>query len=145
MVRVRGPRTLNRDPRRSVPTIIVVAAVVERDRSFLVTRRRHGAHLEGCWEFPGGKCEVGETHATCLRREMREELDVDITIGEELLSTTHRYPDRIIRLHFYRCDLDGTPRPRLGQAMQWVLRDRLGSLTFPPADEKLVAQLRTEV
>ena len=123
------------------PTVVVVAAVVERDGMFLITRRQHGTDLEGCWEFPGGKCESGETHAACLRREIREELDVDITIGEELFSTTYGYSGRIVRLHFYQCALDGTPQARLGQPMRWVPRDQLGSLTFPPADEKLIAQL----
>ena len=123
------------------PTVVVIAAVVERDGMFLITRRQNGTHLEGCWEFPGGKCESGETHAACLRREMREELDVDITIGEELFSTTHGYRDRIVRLHFYQCKLHGTPRPHLGQPMRWVPRDQLVGLAFPPADEKLIDQL----
>ena len=122
------------------PTV-VVAAVVERNGTFLITRRQKGTDLEGCWEFPGGKCESGETHAACLRREIREELDVDITIGEELFSTIYGYSGRIVRLHFYQCALDGTPQPRLGQSMRWVPRDQLGSLVFPPADEKLIAQL----
>src|SRR5690242_12967311 len=99
---------------------IVVAAVVERDGTFLVTRRQSGVHLEGYWEFPGGKCEPGETHAACLIREMREELAVDVTVGAEILSTGHRYADRRVELHFLRCDLHGDPRPQQGQAMRWV-------------------------
>ena len=83
--------------------IVVTAAVIERDGGFLVTRRQTGVHLEGYWEFPGGKCEPGETYAACLARELREELDVGVTVGEELFATTHAYPDRAVELHFLRC------------------------------------------
>src|SRR5438445_793392 len=68
-------------------SIVVAAAVVERGGSFLVTRRPGGVHLEGYWEFPGGKCDPGETLEACLLRELREELDVEATIGKKLLST----------------------------------------------------------
>lgn len=124
-----------------MPEPVVVAAVVERDGAFLVTRRTRGTHLEGHWEFPGGKCEPGETHADCLRREMREELDVEVAVGREILTTRHAYRDRTVQLHFYRCELAGMPRPRLGQAMRWVRRDELASLRFPPADAELIEQL----
>jgi len=62
--------------------IVVTAAVIERDDAFLITRRQSGVHLEGYWEFPGGKCEAGESLADCLRRELREELDADAAVGE---------------------------------------------------------------
>jgi 8-oxo-dGTP diphosphatase len=126
------------------PTIVVVAAVVERDGRFLVTRRPDGSHLEGYWEFPGGKCEPGEAHADCLAREMREELGVDIAMGDRVLEVTHSYDDRIVELHFYRCRLQGEPVPQLGQQLRWVTREELGSLPFPPADVELVALLTGE-
>jgi mutator protein MutT len=69
--------------------IVVTAAVIERDGRFLVTRRQQGVHLEGYWEFPGGKCEAGEPLDACLVRELREELDVEAHVGEEVLATTH--------------------------------------------------------
>ena len=71
--------------------IVVTAAVIEHEGRYLVTRRQRGVHLEGYWEFPGGKCEPGESLADCLRRELREELGADATIGEEILSVTHHY------------------------------------------------------
>jgi 8-oxo-dGTP diphosphatase len=127
-------------------TIVVAAAVIERDNRFLLTRRLKGVHLEGCWEFPGGKCEPGETHTSCLLRELREELDVTATVGEELLTTTHVYPDRQVELHFLRCDLSGDATPQLGQEMRWVPRAELGTLSFPPADTELIEALtRTAV
>ena len=122
-------------------TIVVTAAVIEDDGRVLVTRRLAGTHLEGYWEFPGGKCEPGETHAACLARELHEELGVAARIGDEILAVTHTYPDRVVELHFIRCRLTGTPIPQLGQQMQWVLRGELASLRLPPADAELVELL----
>ncbi len=122
-------------------TIVVVAAVVERDGSYLVTRRQEGVHLAGFWEFPGGKVHERETHASALRREMLEELDVDVAVGERILHTAHTYPERSVELHFYRCALIGTPRPLLGQRMEWVTREALPTLRFPEADAELIQLL----
>jgi 8-oxo-dGTP diphosphatase len=121
--------------------IVVVAAVIERDGSFLVTRRLEGTHLAGLWEFPGGKIAAGETHAQALEREIREELDADVDVGELLFETRFDYTERRISLHFYRCSLRGTPRPLLGQQMQWVPRAELRALDFPPADAELIDRL----
>ena len=122
-------------------TISVVAAVIERDDRFLVTRRQAGVHLAGLWEFPGGKIDPDETHAAALRREIREELDCDVDVGDVILETTHAYPGRSITLYFYRCEVLGTPRPMLGQEMRWVPRAGLAALGFPPADEELIRRL----
>jgi 8-oxo-dGTP diphosphatase len=122
-------------------TVVVAAAVIERDDRFLLTRRQRGVHLEGFWEFPGGKCEPGETHATCLVREIREELGVEADVGGEVLATTHAYPDRQVELHFLRCEVGGMPAPQLGQEMRWVAREELASLSFPPADTELIRML----
>jgi 8-oxo-dGTP diphosphatase len=124
-----------------VPRLIVTAAVIERDGSFLVTRRMKGTHLAGFWEFPGGKCEDGESHQACLAREMLEELDARVTVGPEILETSHTYPERIVELHFFACALEREPRPMLGQEVRWVRREDLGSLEFPPADEDLIRRL----
>jgi 8-oxo-dGTP diphosphatase len=118
--------------------VVVAAAVIERDDRFLLTRRQKGAHLEGCWEFPGGKCEAGETPAACLAREIREELGVGSAIGAELLVTSHAYADRRVELHFFRCDVGGAPAPQLGQEMRWVARHELATLELPPADAELI-------
>ena len=121
--------------------IVVVAAVIEEDGAFLVTRRQKGVHLAGLWEFPGGKIDDGETHAAALAREIREELDADVDVGDLVFSVTHAYDDRTVALYFYRCTLRGTPRPLLGQEMRWVARADLAALGVPPADEELIRLL----
>jgi 8-oxo-dGTP diphosphatase len=118
--------------------VVVAAAVIERDGRLLITRRPKGTHLEGVWEFPGGKCDHGETLIDCLARELREELDVASRVGAELFATTHEYPDRSVELHFLACELLDEPRPMLGQEMQWVRRADLVTLEFPPADAELI-------
>lgn len=125
--------------------IVVVAAVIEEQGRFLVTRRQPGVHLEGLWEFPGGKVHPHETHAEALRREMREELDADVDVHELVFDSQHAYPERLIALFFYRCVLRGEPRPLLGQEMRWVPREELGGLGFPPADEELIRRLTSGV
>jgi len=121
--------------------VAVVAAVIEHGDRFLVTRRQDGVHLAGMWEFPGGKVGSGETHAEALRREIVEELDCDVAVRDLVLETTHAYPDRTVTLFFYHCDLLGTPKPMIGQEMEWVARARLASLVFPPADGELIGVL----
>jgi mutator protein MutT len=118
--------------------LTVVAAVIEYDHRFLLTRRQDGVHLAGHWEFPGGKVGAGELHAAALQREIVEELDSDVMVHELVFETTHAYPDRTVALFFYRCDLIGVPKPMLGQQMEWIPRSELSSLLFPPADEELV-------
>jgi mutator protein MutT len=121
--------------------MVVVAAVIETGGRFLVTRRQSGVHLAGLWEFPGGKIDDGETHAAALAREIREELDADVDVGDLVFDITHAYDDRTLALYFYRCTLRGTPRPLLGQEMRWVARADLAALGFPPADQELITLL----
>jgi 8-oxo-dGTP diphosphatase len=128
-----------------LPTISVVAAVIERDDYFFLTRRHAGTHLEGLWEFPGGKVDPGESHADALRREIREELDAEVDVQDPVFEITHDYPDRTVALYFYRCSLRGMPRALLGQEMRWVARRELRSLGFPPADAELVTLLSESV
>ena len=104
----------------------------------LVTRRLSGTHLEGMWEFPGGKVDAGELHEDALRREIREELDAGIDVHELLLTTTHHYPERSVSLHFFRCTLTSAATAMLGQEMRWIRRAELDTLVFPPADRELI-------
>ena len=119
----------------------MTAAVVEREGAFLLTRRLDGTHLAGHWEFPGGKVHAGETLQESLAREIREELDAEIAVGDEILATVHDYPERSIELRFFRCTLRSEPKPILGQEMRWVPLGELASIQLPPADDELVRLL----
>lgn len=121
--------------------IVVVAAIIERDGSFLVTLRADGTHLAGHWEFPGGKVHERETHVEALRREVFEELDCVVDVGELAHTVTHAYPEKTVQLFFYRCALNGEPKPIVGQQMRWVEKSELSQLPFPEADRDLIRLL----
>jgi 8-oxo-dGTP diphosphatase len=125
----------------ATPPTIVTAAVVERDGRLLVTRRIDGTHLAGHWEFPGGKCEPGETPEDCLVRELREELGVAAAVGREVYRTLYAYADRRLDLRFFSCEFEGEPRSLIGQEIRWAARAELRELQFPPADAELVEML----
>jgi mutator protein MutT len=94
------------------------------------------------WEFPGGKLGPGETLGECLRREIREELGVDVTVGERIETVTWQYPERTVELHFFRCALlAGSVAPQEGQAVAWVSPEELARYPFPPADAAMIARL----
>ena len=122
--------------------IVVVAAVVERDGAFLLTLRPDGTHLAGHWEFPGGKVHPSETHAEALRREVHEELDALVHVGELVHTVTHAYPEKTVELFFYRCTISGEPKPMIGQQLRWVPKRELATLPFPDADRDLIRQLQ---
>jgi 8-oxo-dGTP diphosphatase len=121
--------------------IVVVAAVIESDGRFLVTRRPAGVHLAGMWEFPGGKIDPDESHDDALRREIHEELGTTADVGELVLATTHEYPEKTVTLYFYRCTVGRLPQPLLGQEMRWVTREEMRALIFPAADQELISLL----
>ena len=84
---------------------------------------------------------MGESHAVCLEREIREELDAGVRIEREICAVSHSYPDRIVELHFFACQLTVEPRAVLGQEMRWIRREDLAGLEFPPADKELIRLL----
>ena len=124
------------------PTIVVAAGVVISNGKTLATRRKAGAHLEGLWEFPGGKLEGNESPAECLAREFDEELGVQVRAGRILEVVHHRYSDRNVLLLFYACELiEGEPRPLGCQEVRWLTRDELADLDWAPADIPFVERL----
>jgi 8-oxo-dGTP diphosphatase len=124
-------------------TIVVAAAVVRRDGRILLTRRAKGTHLEGYWEFPGGKVEDGEDPEVTVVRECREECAIDVEVGDVLDVTFHRYPGKDVLLLFYDCRLASAREVQhLGVADHaWVLPGELRSHPLPPPDERLVRKL----
>jgi mutator protein MutT len=128
-----------------MPLVLEVTAALIRDEAgrYLITQRRRGSHLEGLWEFPGGKRDAGESLEACLARELTEELGATFRIGPEVGAVHWDYPDRSIEIHFFECRLEsGTIEPLEGQAMAWVEPERLAEYDFPPADRALIAKLR---
>ena len=138
---VSEPLTLP-SPQGGEGIIEVVAAVIEREGRILIARRPAALHLGGLWEFPGGKRQPGETPEAALVREIREELDAAVTVGELLDDVEWTYPEKTVRLLFFRCALDDEPRAAEGQEIAWVAPADLDRYEFPPADEGLVARLR---
>lgn len=120
----------------------VVAGLVFRHSRLLITQRRAGDPLGGLWEFPGGKLETGETAVEGLARELREELGVEVRVGARLAVVEHRYPERSVRLQFFRCTLlRGEPQPIGCAATAWITAAELRHYEFPAADAQLLVQL----
>lgn len=126
-------------------TVLVAAAIlVERGR-VLLTQRKRGTHLEGAWEFPGGKVEPGEDPKDALARELREEIGVDVTVGDIVEVTFHRYPQKAVLLLFYAAErLPGSPEPQAIDVadVRWAAADELRDEEFPPADVAVLRKVR---
>jgi 8-oxo-dGTP diphosphatase len=133
-------------PRSPAPAGIpveVAAGLIFRDGRLLITRRSAGAHLVGLWEFPGGKRESGETFRQCLKRELREELGIEVRVLSLFEDLLHHYPDRSVRLQFFHCRwLRHEPRSILCESLAWITRAQLSDYDFPAADARLLDKLR---
>jgi mutator protein MutT len=124
------------------PWIRVAAALIELEGRYLITRRREGVHLGGLWEFPGGKCETGESFETCLQRELLEELGVEISPPQLFMTQDHEYPEKSVKLKFFFCSiLRGDPKALGCAEFCWVKAEKLGDFEFPPADLPVVSRL----
>jgi mutator protein MutT len=124
------------------PLVHAAIAVIERSGRYLVSHRRAGSHLAGLWEFPGGKRQSGETWQACLRREMREELSVEVACGRRLAPIRFAYSDRRVRLEVFRCRIvRGRPRALHAQAIRWVTPAQLARLRVPSANHALIQRL----
>ena len=119
--------------------IEVAAALIFASERLLIAQRPPGVHLEGLWEFPGGKRELGETYEACLLREIREELGCEVLVGSMLHGAEHAYPEKCVRIRFFQCQVvSGIPKPLECAALRWVSQDSLGQFQFPEADQALI-------
>ncbi|MEM1081979.1 MAG: Nudix family hydrolase [Pseudomonadota bacterium] len=125
------------------PPIDVVAGVIRDEFGrILLSKRPPGRHLENLWEFPGGKLEPNETRPDALRRELNEEVGLETLEAQPLLSVTHAYPEKTIRLWLYLVtQFNGEAKGLEGQALQWVEPDQLPLMELPAADRPVVRVL----
>ncbi|MCF6176806.1 MAG: (deoxy)nucleoside triphosphate pyrophosphohydrolase [Victivallaceae bacterium] len=117
-------------------TIAVCAAVIRCNGKILLTTRPAGKHLAGMWEFPGGKIELGETPNGCLKREIIEELGIEVMTLDTIFLITHDYPDKSVKIRFIRC-LTADTIPALGlegQQVKWYRPDELTHIRLIEAD-----------
>jgi 8-oxo-dGTP diphosphatase len=121
----------------------VAAALIFHNGKFLITQRLSKAHLGGLWEFPGGKRETNETFEECLAREIREELGIEIFVGELFEEITHDYPEKSVRLKFFLCKwISSELQPLDCAAFKWIGKSELSDYEFPAADTRLLEKLR---
>ena len=127
---------------KRVETVEVAAGLIFRDGKLLITQRYPDAHLGGLWEFPGGKREPHESFRDCLKRELTEELAIEVHIGELVEKISHAYPEKRVILEFYRCQwLRNEPQALGCPDFCWVSREMLPSYLFPEADAEIVGRL----
>lgn len=125
-------------------TIEVVAAVILKDKQVLATQRGYG-DLQGRWEFPGGKIEVGEDRTTALSREIQEELDVSIVVGEFLTTVEYDYPNFHLIMHAYQCELQGEFHLQEHSAARWLTKETLYDVDWLEADLPIVECVRKRI
>ena len=123
--------------------IEVVAAIIQREGAYFATQRGYG-EFEGMWEFPGGKIEPGESRESALKREIQEELGIDITIDNYLCTTDYDYPSFHLTMHCYLCSIvSGEIELREHKSARWLTADLLNSVEWLPADMDVIKQLKS--
>lgn len=122
-------------------TINVVAAVIMNEGKVLATQRGYGEFKDG-WEFPGGKVEAGESPEEALRREIREELEVDVNVGDLIDTIEYDYPAFHLSMKCYACTIaGGSPHLLEHEAARWLSADQLDSVAWLPADITLIPKI----
>ena len=121
--------------------IEVVAAVIHSDGAYFATQRGYG-EFEGMWEFPGGKIEAGESRESALKREIQEELGVNVAIDKFLCTTDSDYPEFHLTMHCYLCSIEsGEIELREHKAARWLTVESLDSVEWLPADKEVIELL----
>lgn len=122
-------------------TINVVAAVIMKDGRVFATQRGYGEFKDG-WEFPGGKVEAGESPEEALRREIREELEVEVNVGDLIDTIEYDYPAFHLSMKCYACTIaGGSPHLPEHEAARWLSADQLDSVAWLPADITLIPKI----
>ena len=122
--------------------IEVVAAIIVKDHKVFATQRGYG-EWKDFWVFPGGKIDAGETPEEALRREIKEELDTEIAVGELFTTINYDYPTFHITMHCYLCTIENGSLTLLEhEAAKWLSLDQLDSVIWLPADQIVIAELQ---
>lgn len=126
-------------------SIEVVAAVLHGDGKYFATQRGYG-EFEGMWEFPGGKMEAGESPEEALKREIREELGVEIAVEKFICTTDYDYPSFHLTMHSYLCHLQsGEIKLLEHKSALWLSPDELDTVEWLPADRAVIRDLKPSV
>lgn len=126
-------------------TINVVAAVIFKDGKVFATQRGYGEFKDG-WEFPGGKVEPGESPEDALRREIREELEVEVSVGNLIDTIEYDYPAFHLSMKCFACTIAGGSLHLLEhEAAKWLTSTQLGSVNWLPADVTLIPKIEKMV
>ena len=125
-----------------MPTFHIAIALIWCDGKLLIARRPPKTHLANFWEFPGGKCEEGETLEDCLVREVREEIGIEVEITSGRPAIEYVYPERKVVLHPFDCvPAAGEPQALGCQEWKWVEPNDLNQYEFPAANASLIENL----
>lgn len=121
---------------------IGVGIIINEEEEVLIALRPDDAMLGGLWEFPGGKQNEDEEILDTVRRELKEELGVDVAVKKPFMKLDHAYSHFKITMHAYLCEIQkGTPKPKSSQEVRWISIDELGDYPFPKANRKLTEKL----
>ncbi|MCC0177574.1 8-oxo-dGTP diphosphatase MutT [Waterburya agarophytonicola K14] len=122
---------------------IGVAVISNPKGKILIDRRKSDGEMGGLWEFPGGKIEPGETVEECIEREIKEELDIEITVSDRLTTITHDYQTFTVTLYVHLCQyIRGKPQPIECEEIQWVDPFLMNQYQFPQANAKIINLLQ---
>lgn len=125
--------------------IEVVAAIIQKDQKIFATQRGYGEFKDG-WEFPGGKMEAGETPRQALVREIKEELDTEIEVGELVDIVEYDYPQFHLTMHCFLCTIkSGELVLKEHEAAKWLAPEELDSVDWLPADLGLIEKLKCQM
>ena len=118
------------------------AAIIFNQGNVLISQREDGSHLSGLWEFPGGKREDNESFEECVRREVQEELNVEVAVENLFEAVEYEYAEKVVLLKFFRCQyVRGQAKALSCRQFQWVPLIELPSYPFPPANEAIIQKL----
>jgi len=134
------------EPARRFRRHEVAAGILWNGSEVLIARREERDHQGGRWEFPGGKRREGESIEECLRREMLEEIGIEVVVGTLWRALTHVYPDRAVSLYFHMCEAPrGTPRAIECAEVRWVHPRALANFSFVEGDIKVLPDLARDL